>query len=107
LYGDGKLEMAGYTGKYRASSAKGTVHFDWRKGAISGRTGASADSVPPIVTRFDRWSGDGEIANGAVTLKENQLQQGARKGLVNASVSFGDPPKVSFAPPKSAAAVKK
>ena len=105
--GHGKLEMAGYTGKDLANSAKGTVHFDWRKGAISGRTGTSAESVPPMVARFDRWSGDAEIANGAVTLKENQVQQGARKGLVNASVSFGDPPKVSFAPPKSAVAVKK
>jgi hypothetical protein len=73
--GHGKLEMAGYTGKDLANSAKGTVHFDWRKGAISGRTGTSAESVPPMVARFDRWSGDAEIANGAVTLKENQVQQ--------------------------------
>jgi hypothetical protein len=105
--GDGKLEMAGYTGKDLANSAKGTVHFDWRKGAISGRTGTSAEGVPPMVARFDRWSGDAEIANDAVTLKENQVQQGARKGLVKASVSFGDPPKVSFTPPKSAIGVKK
>jgi hypothetical protein len=105
--GDGKLEMAGYTGKDLANSAKGTVHFDWRKGAISGRTGTSAESVPPMVARFDRWSGDAEIANDAVTLKENEVQQGARKGLVKASVSFGDPPKVSFTPPKSAIGVKK
>jgi len=105
--GDGKLEMAGYTGKDLANSAKGTMHFDWRKGAISGRTGTSAESVPPMVARFDRWSGDAEIANDAVTLKENQVQQGARKGLVKASVSFGDPPKVSFTPPKSAIGVKK
>jgi hypothetical protein len=107
LDGEGKLEMAGYTGKDLANSAKGTVHFDWKKGAISGRTGASTESVPPVIARFDRWSGDAEIANGAVTLKENRVLQGARKGLVNASVSFGDPPKVSFAPPKSAIAVKK
>jgi hypothetical protein len=105
--GDGKLKMTGYTGKDLASSAKGTVHFDWRKGAISGRSGPSTDSVPLNVKRFDRWSGDAEIANGAVTVKENQIQQGARTGMVDASVSFGEPPKVSFTSPKGAAAVKK
>jgi hypothetical protein len=60
-----------------------------------------------VVTRFDRWSGNAEIANGAVTLKENQVQQGAREGLVNASVMFGEPPRVSFAMPKSLVAAKK
>jgi hypothetical protein len=105
--GDGKLEMAGYTGNDLANSAKGKLHFDWKKGAIIGRTGASAEGGLPILTQFESWSGDAEIAGGAMTLKENQVRQGARKGLVNASVSLSDPPKVSFAPPKSAAAVKK
>jgi hypothetical protein len=105
--GDGKLEMAGYTGNDLANSAKGKLHFDWKKGAIIGRTGASAEGGLPILTQFESWSGDAEIAGGAITLKENQVRQGARKGLVNASVSLSDPPKVSFAPPKSAAAVKK
>ncbi len=105
--GDGELEMAGYTGNDLANSAKGTLHFDWKKGAIIGRTGASAERGPPILTRFESWSGDAEIAKGAITLKENQVQQGARKGLVNASVSLSDPPKVSFATPRSAAAARK
>jgi hypothetical protein len=105
--GDGKLELVGYAGKDLADSAKGTLHFDWKKGGISGRSGPSADSVPPVLTRFDRWSGDAEIANGALTLKENIVQQGARKGLVNASVSLGDEPRLIFATPKSAAAAKK
>lgn len=105
--GDGKLEMAGYTGKDLANSAKGALHFDWKKGAIRGRTGASAESSPPILTRFESWSGNAEIANGAIILKENHVQLGARKGMVNASISLGDPPKVSFASPKGAAAVKK
>jgi uncharacterized protein involved in outer membrane biogenesis len=105
--GDGKLELAGYAGEDLANSAKGTLHFDWKKGRISGRSGASAESVPPVVTRFDSWSGDAEIANGAVTLKENRVKQGTHKGLVNAAVTFGEPPRVSFTTPKSVAAGKK
>jgi len=104
--GDGKLELAGYAGKDLANSAKGTLHFDWKKGKISGRSGASADNVPPAVTRFDRWSGDAEIANGTVTLKENQVQQGTHRGLLNAAITFGEPPRVSFGTPKSAPAKK-
>ena len=105
--GNGKLELAGYTGKDLANSATGILHFDWKKGMISGRLGSSTESVPPTVTRFESWSGNGEIANGTVTLKENQVQQGARKGIVNASVSLGDPPRVSFAASKSAVTAKK
>lgn len=105
--GNGKLELAGYTGKDLANSATGILHFDWKKGMISGRLGSSTESVPPTVTRFESWSGNGEIANGTVTLKENQVQQGARKGIVNASVSLSDPPRVSFAASKSAVTAKK
>jgi hypothetical protein len=105
--GDGKVDLAGYAGTDLANSAKGTLHFDWKKGAIGGHSGTSAESIPSAVTRFDRWSGDAEIANGAVTLQENHVQQGARKGTVSASVTFGEPPKVSFGQPKSALAAKK
>ena len=101
------MELAGYAGKDLANSAKGTLHFEWKKGAISGHSGSPAEVTPPVLARFDRWTGDAEIANGGVTLKDNQVQQGARKGTVNASVTFGEPPKVSFVQPKSAAAAKK
>ena len=105
--GSGRVELAGYAGTDLANSAKGTLHFDWRKGAVSGRSGAAAESLPSAVARFDHWTGDFEIANGAVTLKENQVQQGARKGSVSASVILSEPPKVSFATPKTVAAAKK
>ena len=105
--GSGKVELAGYAGTDLANSAKGTLHFDWRKGGISSRSGTSAESLPSAVARFDHWTGDFEIANGAVTLKENQVQQGARKGSVSASVTLSEPPKVSFATPKGVATAKK
>ncbi|MGA7245414.1 MAG: hypothetical protein WBX19_19675, partial [Terracidiphilus sp.] len=105
--GDGKMELAGYAGVDLANSAKGTLHFEWKKGAISGHGGAPAETTPPVLARFDRWAGDAEIANNGMTLKENQVQHGVRKGSVNATVTFGEPPKVSFIQPKSAVAAKK
>lgn len=99
--GDGKIDLAGYQGKDLASSAKGTLHFEWKKGSVA--RDASVDATPPVLIHFDNWTGDADIANGALTLKENQVQQGKRKTSVGASITFTDPPKVAFASPKVAA----
>jgi len=105
--GEGKVELAGYTGKDLANSAKGTMHFDWKKGTVFERGAESPNTVPPVLARFDHLTGDAEIANGAVTLKENQVQLGTRKGTVSAAVTFGEPPSVAFVQTKSAVAAKK
>jgi hypothetical protein len=97
--GDGKIEMAGFTSGDLAASAKGALHFAWQHGAIAA-TSASAQ-VPPVLARFDRWTADAEIANGALTLKESQVKRGAHSVPVQAVVTFADPPKVAFPAPKS------
>jgi hypothetical protein len=52
------------------------------------------------LARFDRWTADVEIANGALTLKDNQVKRGARTTPVQAAVTLADPPKVAFPAPK-------
>ncbi len=104
---DGKVELAGFVGDDLAKSAKGTLHFDWKKGAIAPRIGPSTDAVPSLLGRFDHWTGDAEIADGGLTLKENHVQQGMRNRSMNASITFGDPPEINFAPAKSLASQKK
>jgi len=101
LDGDGKIELAGYSKNELASSAKGTLHFEWKKGAVAGRIAASPDGVPPALARFDNWSSDAVIGNNAVTLGENHAQLGRRSGSVAATITFGEPPRVSFGTPKS------
>jgi hypothetical protein len=109
--GDGKVDLSGFTGKDLASSAKGALHFEWKHGAIQGHSAPSAVALPPALARFDLWSADAEIANGALTLKQNiqqnQIQRGALKSTVQASVAFGDQPKVTFTTPKESAAAKR
>jgi hypothetical protein len=102
LQADGKIELSGFTDRDLASSAKGTVHFEWRHGMAAARNGGSpiAGAVPEVLTRFDRWTADADIANGTATLRDNEVQQGARKRAVEGALTFGDPPKVSFAAPK-------
>jgi hypothetical protein len=64
----------------------------------------AAALVPPSLARFDWWSADAAIADGAITLKQNEVRQGVRARAVEATVTFGDPPKVAFTAPKEAQA---
>jgi len=98
VYGTGKIELSGFTDKDLTASAKGNMHFELRRGAITGSD--PAETVPAALTRFDSWTADAEIAGGAIVLKENQVRRGAHESSVTASVAFGTPPKVTFAPPK-------
>jgi hypothetical protein len=96
-----KIELSGYTGKDLTASAKGTLHFDWQRGAVTGV------GVPPVLARFDHWTADAEIANGAVTLKQNQIQRGAQNAALVASASLGSSSKTSFTAPPAPQAAKR
>ena len=106
LNGNGKIELTGYTGEDLAASAHGALHFECRRGAIGNQPSESskAGPVPAALGRFDRWTGDAAIANGGLTLDQNLVSVGARKQSVAATVTFGDPPVVSFGAPKQIAA---
>jgi hypothetical protein len=65
---------------------------------------AAAALLPPALARFDRWTAEAEIANGAVVLKENQVLRGFRKQSLEATLTLGDPPKIVFVAPKVALA---
>jgi hypothetical protein len=96
--GNGKIELSGFTGSDLAASAKGALHFEWRQGSNA----ATSGFVPPELTRFDRWTADAEVANGVLTLTENQVKRGAHTQPIQAAVTLADPPKVVFAAPKQA-----
>jgi hypothetical protein len=96
INGSGQIELSGYTEKDLTTSAKGDLHFDWRRGSIASLT---EDPAPAAVARFDRFTGDASIANGALTLVKNQIQRGARKSSVEATVTFAIPAQVAFGPP--------
>jgi hypothetical protein len=100
LDADGKIELSGFTGKDLASSAKGSLHFEWRHGSFAVHAGAS-----PV--RFERWTGEAEIANGAIALKQNQMLEGARKRRVDASVQLEDPPNFTVVPSRETQATAK
>jgi hypothetical protein len=117
---DGKIELSGFTDKDLADSVKGALDFDWRYGAVSLPAGthgrevtespaalAKSASVPPALAHFDRWTAEAQIADGLITLKRNQVQRGFHKQAVEAKLTLGNPPKVTFAAPKETQAKKR
>ena len=112
ISGNGKVDLAGYTDADLAASAKGTLHIETRYGAIAptARTPIegeiAADRVPEALGRFDKLTADATIADGAVTLGQNQVDSGRRRRTVVATVTLTDPPVVSFETTKSRVATR-
>jgi len=104
IEGSGQLELSGYTEKDLTASAKGELDFDWNHGAL---TSLTEDSLPPALSRFDRFTGGAAIANGAMTLGKTEVRHGARKSEVEATVTFGVPAQVAFGPPPNAQSAKR
>jgi len=102
LDGESKIELSGFTDKDLAASVKGTLHFEWRHGGMAAQqdSGFTAGAIPPALSRFDRWTANAEIADGTVTLRKNEVEQGIRKHAVDGALTLGEPPRVSFAAPK-------
>ncbi len=104
---NGKIQLAGFTANDLASSAKGTLHFDWHHGAITGTA-----AVPPQLAHFDLWTADATIANDKISIDpndqagqndQNQAVEGSHKRAVDATVTLSQPAKITFAVPKPAA----
>jgi hypothetical protein len=108
LNGKGSLELSGYTDADLAASAKGTLHFECGQGSIANAKSVTAKTapIPAALARFDRWSADAAIANGALQLGQNTAVAGAHKRSIQAAVTFGDPPQLTFPAPKPAHAEK-
>jgi len=92
----GKVQLTGFTDVDLGSSAKGTLHFDWKKGTVVAGGSEAGEAIPSILARFDDWSADAEIGNNGVTIGDNSLKAGARTATVKATVTFGDRPSILF-----------
>ena len=102
LKGDGKIELSGYSAKDLAASAKGDLHFECHHGAVGNQPSVSskAGPVPAALSRFDRFTAAASIENGAIVLTQNEVISGSGKKSVEATITFGEPPKVTFSAPK-------
>lgn len=96
LTGHGKVDLTGFSDHDLAASAKGTLHFEWHRGAFDPE---STPDLPKVLARFDRLTADAAIANNGAAIHEGQIVLGARKAKLDATVTFANPPVVHFATP--------
>ncbi len=117
LDAEGKIELAGLTAEQMADSAKGTVRFDWRRGAVAGALPVGGkpakkaergrrEDVPAALAWFSRFTGEAEIADGAATIRDGEAAEGWRRRAVEGKVTLADPPRASFAAPAAVLAAK-
>jgi hypothetical protein len=106
IAGNGKVDLAGYTNADLTASAKGTLHFKARRGAIEIQADPAngLNKPPAALNHFDRWTADAAIADGEVQLGANQVASAGRAQSVDATVTFGDPLTLNFEPVKPSVA---
>lgn len=62
----GDLKMNGTTAADLSRSASGRLHWQWTGGALPELTTSA-------LSHFDRWSGDGKVANGSMVLVQSRV----------------------------------
>jgi len=90
LDGAGTLQFTGYSERDLTNSAKGSLHFVWANGAMA------SPAIPPLLSHFDKWSGDATVSHGTMAVNASQVQRGKRKATINADVTFATPARVLF-----------
>ncbi len=114
LDAEGKIDLSGVTANELATSAKGTLHFEWRHGRIAAQTplpAAESDStetrvkaekIPTQLGRFSSLAGNAEIGDGAITLHQCEVVNGAWRRPIEAKITMSEPLRVTFAEPQAA-----
>jgi uncharacterized protein involved in outer membrane biogenesis len=84
-WGPGQIDLAsdltlrGATASDLSSSAKGTLRWNWTGGALPQLTSTS-------LHRFDRWSGNGKVAKGAITISHSEVTANNATALVTGTI---------------------
>ena len=107
----GRIQLTGVTVGELAASAKGTLHFDWSRGSIAALPEAgprkrektkplvTAAPIPPQLARFTRLTGEAEIANGKVSLRNTEVFRGRQHHPVEAEVKLDESHELTFPVP--------
>ena len=91
------LVLSGTTTSDLSSSAKGTLHWSWINGALP-------DLTTTPLHRFDRWSGNGKVAKGSITITSSEVTSSSSIASVTGTIGSDRSLdlKVASAPPNTA-----
>ncbi len=85
------LRFSGFERKELLSSATGTLHWEWTNGelpAARAGNGINSAGMAGSFGRFDAWSGDGTIADGALNLQKSQILHGSETMPITGTLTF-------------------
>jgi hypothetical protein len=91
------LAMSGASSSSLSSSAKGTLHWDWTNGALPQLT-----STP--FHRFDRWSGNGKVGKGEITLTSSEISGSNTTAIITGTIDRDRSLDLKIAAPATPAA---
>ena len=73
------LALSGSSASDLSSSAKGTLQWNWTGGALPQLT-------TTLLRRFDRWSGHGKVAKGAIAITGSEVNSGSAVAAVTGTI---------------------
>jgi uncharacterized protein involved in outer membrane biogenesis len=94
INGSGTLTLSGFTPEDLATSAKGTLNFDWRNGTIT-----QAEQYS-LLSEFSRWNGTAKIENSALTLGQNQIHSAEKSSAATGAITFLPNPSFNITTPQ-------
>jgi len=95
---NGRVQLSGFKRTALASSAKGTLHFTWKHGSIGAglQNAGPAPARSTLTMRFDEWTGEVEIADGAGKFGKNEVVSGGRKEVLHGAVTLTRLPRLQL-----------
>ena len=93
------LAMSGTNASALSGSAKGTLHWSWTGGALPQLT-----STP--LRRFDRWTGNGKVAKGGITITSSEVTSSNTTAMVTGTIGSDRSLELKVAaPPKDSSQI--
>jgi AsmA family/AsmA-like C-terminal region len=81
-----QLRMSGFDAQDLASSATGTLRWDWTKGGLAAENPLPVAAQP--VVHFDQWSADAAIADSTIKITHSLLARGPEAIPLSGTISF-------------------
>jgi hypothetical protein len=93
------LVFSGFAPKELLSSARGSFHWEWTKGALAPTAAQSAKAGYGAATRFDSWIADGIVLNNTLDLQKSEWARAKDATPLTGTISFARELKLSSPDP--------
>ncbi len=83
-----QVKMSGFEPQELASSATGSLRWDWTKGGLTVGDTDTSPAVAQPLAHFDQWTGDAAIGDHTIKIRHSLLAQGQEAIPVSGTIFF-------------------